>query len=151
MPPTAPSPTDPDHGRRHDLGRAHGCTERSHTVPATKPTAGAIVNTPATPSTPTGLMPSQPPQSTEPAPPSASAAPTRPPSSACPELDGSPRHQVSPFHATAPVSAAPRTGITWSDGTVTIPAIVLATALPSRRGPRTLPVAARSTAVPGRA
>ena len=56
-----------------------------------------------------------------------------------------------PFHATAPVSAAPRTGITSSDGTVTMPAIVLATAVPSSSGPSTLPTAASTTALPGRA
>ena len=58
---------------------------------------------------------------------------------------------MSPFHATAPVRAAPRTGITSLVGTVTMPAIVFATALPRRSGPSTLPTAASSTAVPGRA
>ena len=58
---------------------------------------------------------------------------------------------MSPFHTTAPVSAAPTTGITSLDGTATMPAIVLATALPSSSGPTTLPTAASTTAVPGRA
>ena len=55
------------------------------------------------------------------------------------------------FHATAPVSAAPNTGITSLVGTVTMPAIVFATALPRSSGPSTLPTAASSTALPGRA
>ena len=40
---------------------------------------------------------------------------------------------------TAPVSAAPSTAITSSSGTVTMPAIVFATALPSSSGPSMLP------------
>ncbi len=58
---------------------------------------------------------------------------------------------MSPFQTTAPVSAAPTTAITSLDGTATIPAIVLATALPNSSGPTTLPTAARMTAEPGRA
>src|SRR5205823_13987285 len=34
------------------------------------------------------------------------AAPTSPPINACVELDGNPTHQVSRFHAIAPISAA---------------------------------------------
>ena len=52
---------------------------------------------------------------------------------------------------TAPVSAAPSTTMTSASGTVTIPAIVSATARPMSSGPITLPAAARSTAGPGRA
>ena len=107
--------------------------------PATNPRTGAIVSTAATPSTPTGWMPSNPPQFTASSPPTTRAGPTSPPSSACPELDGRPRCQVMTFHVTAPVSAAPRTGITSFEGTVTMPAIVLATAVPSSSGPTTLP------------
>ena len=55
------------------------------------------------------------------------------------------------FHTTAPVSAAPSTGITSLFGTVTMPSIVFATAPPSRSGPRMLATAASNTALPGRA
>ena len=108
----------------------HAAPIGSRRDPPARPKTGANASTPITPSTPTGLIPSNPPQFTAPVPPSASAAPTNPPSSACPELDGRARHQVIAFHATAPVSAAPITKTTSSLGTVTIPAIVSATALP---------------------
>ena len=55
------------------------------------------------------------------------------------------------FQATAPVSAAPSTTTTSASGTVTIPAMVFATARPMSSGPTTLPTAARTTAGPGRA
>ena len=131
--------------------RATRRADRFTTRPARKPNRGANASTPITPSTPTGLIPSNPPQFTEPVPPSAIAAPTNPPSSAWPELDGRARHQVIAFHATAPVSAAPITNTTSSMGTVTIPAIVSATAFPRMSGPITLPKAASTIAGPGRA
>ena len=101
--------------------------------------------------TPTGLSPSKPPQLTAFTPPSTSAAPTSPPTSACPELDGSPRDHVKKFHTTAPVRPAPTTAITSDGATVTMPAIVSATAAPSKRGPRTFPIVASTIACAGRA
>ena len=122
--------------RARARGGSHGApprrAPRSTTRPARNPTTGAIVRTTATPITPTGTMPSKPPQLTAPVPPSTIAAPTSPPSSACPELDGRPRAHVMQFHTTAPVSAAPSTGITSLLGTVTMPSIVFATALPKQ-------------------
>ena len=55
------------------------------------------------------------------------------------------------FQATAPVKAAPTTITISSLGTVTIPAIVSATALPRMSGPAMFPIAASTTAASGRA
>ena len=81
----------------------------------------------------------------------ARAAPTSPPTSAWLELDGIPRHQVITFQTTAPVSPAPTTVTSWPAGTLTIVAIVSATAAPRRSGPRRLQTAARTIACIGRA
>ena len=48
------------------------------------------------------------------------------------ELEGNPRHQVSPFHMVAPSTPAPITATPLAGATVTIPAIVFATAVPTR-------------------
>ena len=45
-------------------------------------------------------------------------APMRPPTSACDELDGSPHHQVSKFHAIAPLSAPMITGMSTMFGSM---------------------------------
>src|SRR5829696_1046174 len=84
-------------------------------------------------------------------PPSTSAAPTRPPTSACPELDGRPSHQVIRFQATAAARPQPITSVVSAGVTVTIPPIVSATAAPTRKGPSRLKTVARTIACPGRA
>ena len=107
-------------GGRHPLAGAHGrrasaacpCARpalqraRSRASAASAPSTGETASAIAVPMTPTGRRPSSPPHCTASAPPSTSAAPTRPPTSAWPELDGSPSHQVSAFHATAASSPA---------------------------------------------
>ena len=64
---------------------------------------------------------------------STSAAPTSPPTSACPELEGSPRHQVSRFQRVAARTPAPITATASAGATVTMPAIVSATAVPDEQ------------------
>src|SRR5581483_1190308 len=76
------------------------------------------------------------------------AAPTRPPISACDELDGSPSHQVSRFHAIAPISAA-RTVRVFASPVSTIPfPTVLATAVVTK-APTRFATDATATAVRG--
>ena len=58
--------------------------------------------------------------------------------SACPELDGSPRRQVTRFHASAAASPAPITSVAADGATVTMPAMVSATAAPRSNGPSRL-------------
>ena len=72
-----------------------------HTSAPSAPSGGEITSEINVPITPTGCPPFQPPQLTACTPPSARAAPTRPPTSACAELDGSPRLHVARFHLTA--------------------------------------------------
>jgi hypothetical protein len=88
---------------------------------------------------------------TAPTPASTTAAPTSPPTRAWLELDGSPRHHVTRFQATAAVRAAPITATVCEAGTWTMVAIVSATAAPSSSGPTRLQTAARVIAGPGRA
>jgi hypothetical protein len=67
-----------------------------------------------------------------------------PPTRAWPELEGSPRHHVSKFQQTAASSPEPTTVTIALAGTAALPAIVLATAVPSRSGSE-IPVAAASS------
>src|SRR4029078_570694 len=99
-----------------------------------------------TPSTPVGCRPSMPPAYTDPNPESATAAPTSPPTSACPELEGSPRHHVATFHSVAARTPDPITATADDGATVTIPATVLATAVPTTRAPTTLKIADSASA-----
>ena len=131
--------------------RSPRCTARVTARAASAPSTGATASAIAVPMTPTGRRPSSPPHCTAPAPPSMSAAPTRPPTSACPELDGSPSHHVSPFHATAASSPAAITAIAASPWIATMPPIVSATAAPNSSGPSVLNTAASSIAWAGRA
>lgn len=68
----------------------------------------------------------------------ASAEPTCPPTSACPELEGSPRHQVSRFQTVALSAPEPIIATAREGATVTTPAIVSATALPMSSAPSVL-------------
>ncbi len=119
--------------------------------PARKPKIGAMASARSAPRTPTGLMPSSPPQLTALVPPSSRAAPTSPPTRAWPELDGIPRRHVAVFQMTDAVSPAPMIATVWLGGTVIMPATRFATAVPSTSGPITLPSVANATAGPGRA
>ena len=110
-------------------------------------TASAI----STPKTPTGRQPSRPPHWIASMPAAAKAEPTRPPTSAWAELEGSPRDQVSRFQSVAASTPAPIVATASSGATVTIPAIVSATAVPTRSAPSMLKTAARTIACPGRA
>ena len=83
------------------------------------------------------------------APPAVTPAPTRPPTSACPELEGSPRALVTRFQVTAAASPATMITIPVLPDTVTIPPTVSATAAPSRSGPSRLKTAASSAACSG--
>ena len=121
------------------------------TNPNARPISGETASAIRTPKTPTGRQPFSPPHSTAPIPPSTSAAPTRPPTSACAELDGNPRHQVRRFQRTAPSAPEPITTTASAPETVTIPAIVSATAVPTRSAPNMLKTADSTTACPGRA
>ena len=140
-------PADLPSGARERCGAA---TTRRSALRRSR-TRGAIARASSTPSTPTGVKPSRPPQFTAPVPPSRSAAPTSPPMSACPELDGIPSRQVPVFQITEAVSPAPITATVCDGGSVTMPASVSATAVPSSSGPTTLPTVASATAGPGRA
>jgi hypothetical protein len=53
---------------------------------------------------------------------------------------------VIPFQTTAPVRAAPSTNTISSSGTVTMPAMVSATAVPTTTAPSILKTAASATA-----
>jgi len=57
----------------------------------------------------------------------ATAAPTSPPTSVCEELDGSPSHHVSRFHAIAAIRAAAMTVKLMTSGLITPFPIVVAT------------------------
>ena len=115
------------------------------------PSSGEIASATRVPRAPTGCRPSKPPQLTAPVPPSISAAPISPPTSAWPDEDGSPNRQVIRFQVTAPASPAPITRVATSGGTVTMPAIVSATAAPTNSGPSRLKTEAKTIACSGRA
>ena len=70
---------------------------------------------------------------------------------ACPALVGNPRRQPMAHQATAAVRPAPTMATPSAPSTVTIPAMVPATAVPITSGPRKLKTAASTTAGPGRA
>jgi hypothetical protein len=120
-------------------------TQRPKTSPITGETARAI----RTPKTPTGFQPSRPPQRTASSPPSATAEPTSPPTSAWLELEGNPRDQVRTFQSVAASAPAPMTTTACSAGTVTMPAIVSATAEPTSSAPSMLKTAESAIAGPG--
>ncbi len=105
-------------------------------------TASAI----RTPNTPTGCQPSSPPQLMPSRPVVTTAAPTRPPTSAWPELDGSPSRHVTTFQRVAPSAPAPMTATPLAAGTVTMPAMVSATAVPTSTAPSMLKTAESATA-----
>jgi hypothetical protein len=80
----------------------------------------------------------------------ASPAPTRPPTSACEELDGMPKSQVTIFQTIAPISAAKMTrGETMSGSMIPVPS-VSATCRPKNRKAMKLKKAAHTTAYCGR-
>src|SRR3954453_12884986 len=83
------------------------------------------------------------------APPATHAAPMRPPKSACDELDGSPRYQVTRFHRMAPTSPAKMTTGLISFSSTSPPEMVLATCT-DRHAPTRFRHAATATAVRGR-
>src|SRR4051794_27164832 len=82
-------------------------------------------------------------------PPATQAAPMRPPKSACEELEGSPRYQVTRFHRMAPISPAKITTGLMSASSTRPPEMVLAT-WTDRKAPATFRHAATATAVLGR-
>src|SRR3954447_15862608 len=84
-----------------------------------------------------------------PAPPATHVAPIRPPKSACEELEGSPRYQVTRFHKMAPTSPAKITTGLISVSSTSPPEIVLAT-WTDRKAPVRFRQAATATAVLGR-
>src|SRR3954453_23265611 len=83
------------------------------------------------------------------APPATHVAPIRPPKSACDELEGSPRYQVTRFHRMAPTSPAKITTGLMSVSSTNPPEIVLAT-VTDRKAPARFRDAAIATAVRGR-
>ena len=126
-----------------------GASARSSTKPNANPITGETNSTTRVPTSPTGRQPSNPPTLIAAQPPSASAAPTSPPTSACPELDGSPRHHVTRFQAVAPASPAPIVSTATSGSTCTILPIVFATAVPSTTAPSMLKTDESAIAWPG--
>src|SRR5215212_3508655 len=84
-----------------------------------------------------------------PTPPAAQVAPIRPPKSACDELEGSPRNQVTRFQRMAPTSPAKITTGLMSVSSISPPEIVFAT-WTDRKAPATFRHAAIVTAVRGR-
>ena len=80
---------------------------RAKRSPKPRPSSGETASAISTPKMPTGFQPSMPPQWIASMPASAIAAPTRPPTSACAELEGNPRHQVSRFQSVAASTPAP--------------------------------------------
>src|SRR3954471_13856045 len=83
------------------------------------------------------------------APPATQVAPIRPPKSACDELEGSPRNQVTRFHKIAPTSPAKITTGLMSVSSTSPPEIVFAT-WTDRKAPVRFRQAATVTAVLGR-
>src|SRR3954471_16290579 len=83
------------------------------------------------------------------APPATQVAPIRPPKSACDELEGSPRNQVSRFHRMAPTRPAKITTGLMSVSSTSPPEIVFAT-WTERKAPVRFRQAAIATAVLGR-
>src|SRR3954451_14739207 len=83
------------------------------------------------------------------APPATHVAPIRPPKSACEELEGSPRYQVTRFHKMAPTSPAKITTGLMSVSSTSPPEIVLAT-WTDRKAPVRFRQAGTGTAVLGR-
>src|SRR3954453_22828553 len=84
-----------------------------------------------------------------PAPPATHVAPIRPPKSACEELEGSPRYQVTRFHRMAPTRPAKITTGLMSVSSTRPPEIVFATCT-DRKDPVRFRTAATATAVFGR-
>src|SRR5215218_2279746 len=84
-----------------------------------------------------------------PAPPATHVAPIRPPKSACDELEGSPRYQVTRFHTMAPTSPAKITTGLMRVSSTSPPEMVFAT-WTDRKAPVTFRQAAIVTAVLGR-
>ena len=82
-------------------------------------------------------------------PPATQVAPIRPPNSACDELEGSPRNQVSRFHRMAPTSPAKITTGLMSVSSTSPPEIVFAT-WTDRKAPARFRQAAIATAILGR-
>ena len=118
---------------------------------ASAPKTGEIARPTRIPTTPVGWPSVNPPQWTPLVPAATRDAPTSPPTRACDELDGSPNHHVSRFHAIAAVTAAPTAVTVASAGNSTTPPTVSATAVPTSSGPAKFPAAARISACPGRA
>ena len=84
-----------------------------------------------------------------PAPAATQVAPIRPPKSACDELDGSPRNQVTRFHRMAPTSPAKITTGLMSFSSTSPPEIVFAT-WTDRKAPTRFRHRGQATAVLGR-
>ena len=78
----------------------------------------------------------------------ANAAPTTPPMSACDELDGSPKYQVTRFHVIAPISPAKMTVVVMSSESTIPPATVAATLI-EMKAPTKFRIADSVTAVFG--
>ncbi len=75
-------------------------------------------------------------------------APTTPPISACEELDGKPKYQVSRFQAIAPTSPAKITVVVIESGSTTSLATVAATSS-EMKAPAKFRTAAKATAIRG--
>src|SRR3954468_21323566 len=111
------------------------------TTPTTKATTGAMTAGIRT-------LPRTPAPSTASAPDAANADPTTPPISACEELEGRPRYQVTRFQKIAPTSPAKMTvGVITSPLTTSF-ATVAATAS-EMNAPAKLKIAAYATAIRG--
>src|SRR3954452_10387180 len=82
-------------------------------------------------------------------PPATQVAPMRPPNSACDELEGNPRYQVTRFHRMAPISPEKITTGWMSFSSTSPPEMVLAT-WTDRKAPPTFSHAPTATAVLGR-
>jgi len=94
------------------------------------------------------ILSSTPPQSTVDS--AASDAPTMPPNSACDDEDGRPFHQVSRFHAVAPIRADPTMSRpTVPDGGSMMPLPTVAATLVPMKAPKRLKTAAITRAIRG--
>ena len=97
-------------------------------------------------------MPTRPSASTASKPAAATAEPTTPPISACEELDGRPKYQVTRFQAIAPIRPAKTTvGVTTAESTTSL-ATVAATEIemkaPTKLSSEATPIATCGRAAP---
>src|SRR4051812_682096 len=96
----------------------------------------------------TTTLPSSPLPSIADAPSAMNAAPTTPPISACDELDGNPKYQVSRFHMIAPIRPA-KTIVIVIEPELTMPLAIVAATACEMNAPTKLRIAAMATAVRG--